>query len=450
VCPVVQSFQANARLFRTLEVEFSSIAQSPRKIESLNGGPSRYRCARRNAFYDQIGQPEFLVFPFGAALLKLLQGVIRLNQAKSISIFLCGDVMTGRGIDQVLPHPAPPILYESYVQDAREYVQLAEATHGTISRKVDFPYIWGDALEELNRVGTDVRIINLETSITRNEEPWPEKGINYRMNPENVACITAARIDCCCLANNHTLDWGYPGLEETIETLEKVGMSHPGAGRSITEAAAPALITLEGKRRLLVFAFGSTSSGIPREWGATDKRPGLNLLNDLSEDTASRAATEIRSYRQPGDVVLASIHWGGNWGYGIPKEQIRFAHRLIEEGIDLVHGHSSHHFKAVEVYRERLILYGCGDFITDYEGISGYEAFRSDLALMYLVKMDSQDGRLMEVRLVPLQVRRFRLNRVSRADAQWFCNRLNDLGAPFATEARLEDDDSMTLRWLPS
>ena len=207
------------------------------------------------------------------------------------------------------------------------------------------------------------------------------------------------------------------------------------------------MLDVADKGRVLVFAFGSTSSGIPREWSATENRAGVNLLKDLSEDTARRTAVEILSYKRPGDVTVASIHWGSNWGYGIPDQQIDFAHRLIEEGVDLVHGHSSHHVKAVEVYRDRLILYGCGDFITDYEGISGYEEFRSDLALMYLVKMDAQQGRLIEVRLVPMQARRFRLNRVSKADAQWLCNLLNDLGAPFATEAQLEDDNSMALRF---
>jgi poly-gamma-glutamate synthesis protein (capsule biosynthesis protein) len=208
------------------------------------------------------------------------------------------------------------------------------------------------------------------------------------------------------------------------------------------------MFDLANKGRVLVFAFGSTSSGIPWEWGATESRPGINLLRDLSEATARRIAAEIRSYKRPGDIAVASIHWGGNWGYDISDGQIDFAHRLVDEGVDVVHGHSSHHVKGVEVYRERLILYGCGDFITDYEGISGYEEFRSDLALMYLVKVAAQ-GRLVEVRLVPMQSRRFRLNRISRTDAQWLCNLLNQLGKRFATTAHLEADDSMVLRWQP-
>ena len=355
--------------------------------------------------------------------------------------------MTGRGIDQVLPYPVRPVLYESHVQDAREYVQLAEAAHGSIARPVDFAYIWGDALEELERVGADARIVNLETSVTSNEEPWLYKEINYRMNPKNVASITAARIDCCCLANNHVLDWGYPGLVETLETLDAAGVSHAGAGLNAAKAAAPAVLNIADKRRVLVFAFGSVTSGIPLEWCATEHRAGLNMLMNLSDDTARRISAEIRSYKQPGDVAVASIHWGGNWGYELSADQINFARQLIEGGVDLIHGHSSHHAKAVEVYRERLILYGCGDFITDYEGISGYEEFRSDLALMYLVKVDANTGQLVEVRLVPMQSRRFRLNRVLSNDAHWLSNLLNELGKPFATEAQLEADARIVLRW---
>jgi poly-gamma-glutamate capsule biosynthesis protein CapA/YwtB (metallophosphatase superfamily) len=191
------------------------------------------------------------------------------------------------------------------------------------------------------------------------------------------------------------------------------------------------------------------TSGIPREWCATENRPGLRVLKNLSEDTARQIAGEICSYKHPGDVAVASIHWGGNWGYEISAEQIEFAHRLIEGGVDLIHGHSSHHVKAVEVYRGHLILYGCGDFITDYEGITGYAEFRSDLALMYLVKVDAQNGALLEVRLVPMQSRRFRLNRVSKTGAQWLCDLLNDLGSQFATQARLDDDNSIALQWRP-
>src|SRR5437870_3092487 len=312
----------------------------------------------------------------------------------SLRFFLCGDVMTGRGIDQALPHPVNPGLYEPYVRDAREYVDLAEKANGPIPRPLNFDYIWGDALQELERAEVDFRIVNLETAITSAETSWSGKEIHYRMHPQNIGCLSAARISACALANNHVLDWGYVGLFETLRTLAAVGVARSGAGENADEAAAPAVLNVPGKGRLLLFSFGSTTSGIPREWCATDSREGENLLDDLSETTAARIANQMRQFQQPCDLLVASIHWGTNWGYDIPPQQIAFAHRLVEEGIAIVHGHSSHHVRGIEVFKDCLILYGCGDFLTDYEGISGYESFRSDLALMYLIELDSRTGQL--------------------------------------------------------
>ena len=130
----------------------------------------------------------------------------------ALTLFLCGDVMTGRGIDHVLPCPCAPHLYEPCVKHASGYVQLAESTNGPIPRPISDTHIWGDALTEFENRRPALKIINLETSVTISEEAAP-KGINYRMNPKNIGCITSAKIDCCMLSNNHVLDWGYPGLQ---------------------------------------------------------------------------------------------------------------------------------------------------------------------------------------------------------------------------------------------
>ena len=336
-----------------------------------------------------------------------------------ISLFLAGDVMTGRGIDQVLPHPGDPRLYESYVKSAYDYVELAERASGPIARPLAFGDIWGDALAELERRRPDARIVNLETAVTQSTEPEP-KGINYKMNPANVGAITAAGIDCCALANNHVLDWGAPGLIETLITLEQAGVNCAGAGRDRTSAEAPAIVPVAGEARLLVYALASPTSGVPAAWAATAHRPGVNLLPSLSEARAQVIADEIHSAKRPGDIVVLSIHWGPNWGYDIPDEQVAFAHRLIDSGAaDLIHGHSSHHIKGIEVYRQKLILYGCGDLIDDYEGISGYEEFRDDLVLMHFPVVRAADGALAGLDMVPLQIRCMRLHRASPTDTTW-------------------------------
>ena len=342
------------------------------------------------------------------------------GDAQTITLFLCGDVMTGRGIDQVLPYPSNPQIYEPYMTSAKGYVRIAEEVNGPIPKPVDFTYIWGDALEELRHTNPDVRIINLETAVTASPEFWPGKGINYRMQPKNIPCITAAKIDCCVLSNNHVLDWGYAGLKETLTTLTGANLKTAGAGRNLSEAEAPAIIEVAGKGRVLVFGFGDESSGIPWLWGARRDRPGVNLLPDLSGDTVRRIAKRISGLKQKGDWVVASIHWGGNWGYEVLSAQREFAHRLIDQAlVDVVHGHSSHHPKGVEVYKGKPILFGCGDFLNDYEGISGYEDFRGDLALMYFVTLDLATGMLVSLIMTPLQIRRFRLNYAHPDDVHW-------------------------------
>ena len=369
------------------------------------------------------------------------------RDAQGITLFLCGDVMTGRGIDQILPHPGDPTLHEGYATSALDYVRLAEQANGPIPRPAAFDYVWGDALAEWARIRPDVRIVNLETAVTARGDWQRGKGIHYRMHPANLPCLTTAGIDCCVLANNHVLDWGYAGLAETLETLPRAGIHLAGAGRDQGEAAAPAVLTT-ARGRVGVFSLGMASSGIPPDWAAAPGRPGVNLLADFSPTTLRRIAAQVKAVRRTGEVVVASIHWGGNWGYAVPEAHQAFARGLVDQcGVDVVHGHSSHHPLGIEVYRERPILYGCGDFLNDYEGIAGYEAYRSDLRLMYFLTLDPSSGKLVRLAMRPMQMRRFRLNRASAEDTRWLQERLDREGRRFGSRVEAEADGALALRW---
>ncbi len=347
------------------------------------------------------------------------------------TLFFCGDVMLGRGVDQILPHPCDPELRESYVRDAREYVRLAEAENGPIPRPVDFGWPWGDALEVLDAAAPDVRVINLETSVTRHDAFAPGKEIHYRMHPANLPCLAAARPDVCVLANNHVLDFGRPGLAETLHSLSGARLRTAGAGRDSTAASHPAIVPLDGDRRLLVFAFGMPSSGIPYHWAATADLSGVSFVASHSGTAAAEVADHVRRMKRPGDIAVASVHWGSNWGYDLSRDHIALAHALIDAGADVVHGHSSHHPRPLETYRGKLVLHGCGDLINDYEGITGYERYRDDLRLLYFVSLEPDTGRLAEVRVVPLQARRMRLCHASSEDSQWLRSLLDQLALGF-------------------
>ena len=364
-----------------------------------------------------------------------------------IRVFLGGDVMTGRGIDQIMPRPCDPQLYEDWVQSASDYVRLAERVNGKIPTHVAPTYVWGAALGQLNRVRPDASIINLETSITHSDAYIP-KGINYRMSPENADCLLAAGIDCCVLGNNHVLDWERTGLLESLATLERLGIKSAGAGRNQAQARAPAVLPIQGNGRVIVFSFASTASGVQSNWAATPKTAGVNLLPDFADETIRSVTNEVVGLHRAGDLVIASIHWGPNWGYEIPQEQRSFAHALVDEAnVSVVHGHSSHHAKAIEVYKNRLILYGCGDFLNDYEGISGYEKFRGNLTLMYFAGFDCLTGYLTDLELVPLQIRRFQLVPASGPDIVWLQQSLDRESGQFDVRVRLKLDGRLIPSW---
>jgi poly-gamma-glutamate synthesis protein (capsule biosynthesis protein) len=366
-----------------------------------------------------------------------------------VLLFACGDVMTGRGVDQVLPHPGDPQLRERYIDDARAYVRLAERTSGPIPRPVSFAWPWGDALPILDAMAPDVRLINLETAVTRQVDFAPDKTVHYRMSPRNLPCVAAARPDVCALANNHVLDFGRAGLEETLAVLARAGLTAAGAGRDAAAAWQPAVVPLPGGSRMLVFSCGTASSGIPAEWAAATARPGVSFLPGVYGVIADALIARAAAARQDGDLVVVSIHWGANWGYTATADQVQFAHRLIDGGISLVHGHSSHHPRSVEVYRGRLILYGCGDCIDDYEGISGYEEFRDELRLLYFASLTPGTGTLQALRMVPMRARKMRLRHASAADGRWLAATLNRISRQFGSRIDHQADGTLLLCPLP-
>ena len=167
----------------------------------------------------------------------------------------------------------------------------------------------------------------------------------------------------------------------------------------------------------------------------------MDLIQELEQQEIARLGAVIPEFA-PGDTVIVSIHWGGNWGYEVPAEQVRFAHALIDEaGVDIIHGHSSHHPRPVEIYNGRPTLYGCGDFINDYEGISGREEFRDDLVLMVFIDFDPAPFKLRKLELVPMQIHRFRLRHPAAEDASWLQGSLNSASRPFGTRFELTQKD---------
>lgn len=214
---------------------------------------------------------------------------------------------------------------------------------------------------------------------------------------------------------------------------------------------------------MLLYAFGSCTAGIPEFWSATVSSPGIAYLKDLSEETIHTITDEIGRVHQPNgkhspsalsvklfsmlvsiDIVVLSIHYGANWGHDIQQSLRDFSHQLIDRAnISVIQCHSSHHFKGVEIYNKRLILYGCGDFVNDYEGIRGYEAYRDDLVLMYFVTLDPSNQQVCSFTVTPLQLRHFQLQRPSIIDIEWIRNTLERYS--FNVKVEMQSDGKLII-----
>lgn len=373
-----------------------------------------------------------------------------MTDAVDARVMLClgGDVMTGRGIDQLLPDPAQPELREPNMPSARDYVERAWRQSGKPVGDIDADYPWGDLPRVLDTLAPGLRIANLETAITARGAPWPDKRYHFRMSPANARCLKAMRFDAFSLANNHVLDWGHPGLDDTLATLDALGIAHAGAGPDRDSAIRPATLPLPGGGRLLLFGCGMRSSGIPDRWAAGARRAGVNLLDACPTKAASTLARRIGALRQPGDLVVCSIHWGANWDFEVSAAQRAFARRLVDTaGVDVVHGHSSHHVKGVEVHRGKLILYGCGELINDYERIAAYAAYRNELSLLWLPELDRATGALVSLRMLPTRIRRLQVGVADAQDTQALSELLSRQCEPLGTAVVVRSDGCLELRW---
>jgi poly-gamma-glutamate synthesis protein (capsule biosynthesis protein) len=205
------------------------------------------------------------------------------------------------------------------------------------------------------------------------------------------------------------------------------------------------VIERDARGRIVVFSIGALDAGVPPWWAAAPGRPGVNFVRTFDEAAFARLRDAMRPWQDDRTLLVVSLHWGSNWGYSVPDAHRRFAHQLVDAGVHLVHGHSSHHVKGIEVRDGHLILYGCGDLITDYEGIHGHEQFRGDLGLLYVPTFD-RAHRLVRLVMFPTQLHRLRLRRAGIEATAWLRATLTRCGEELGTSAIVERDH-LRLAW---
>jgi len=347
--------------------------------------------------------------------------------------------MPARAIDWVLPKPTRGELREGVCAHAAEYAFLAERKAGVLidrSRVTPRSLIGDLPAVVRDRAPIAHGIINLETSVTRSEDFAPGKAVCYRASEENVGMLldqlSLIGVNVASLANNHVLDFGKTGFVDTLNatrrfTEESAGkFVFVGAGRSEREASAPALIG-ENDTKAAVFGLAFQNSGTPFSWSAMNPRTGpLGVsTGDERDGVPRKMLLDVTRAKASGATVFVSVHFGSNWGWEIDPENIVAAHELIDAGADVVHGHSSHHPRTAELYKNKLILYGTGELLNDYEGIGDHPGFPAsrflgDLRFAYFVDVDSSTGDFVRMYVHPMKQKLFTLVRGDARDAQRF------------------------------
>ncbi len=203
----------------------------------------------------------------------------------------------------------------------------------------------------------DITIGNLETSITRKGTKWPNKQYNFRSDPENLQAMKKAGIDVVSLANNHSLDYGYEGLLDTLNYIDKSGIYRVGAGKDYKDAIKETIIEKNGYK-VGILGFSRVVPTV--DWYATNTRPGLIGGYDSQ---LKAALDKVEEVKKQVDILILSIHWGTE-RQSTPREiDVLAAKKLIDAGADVIMGHHPHVLQGIEIYEGKPIFYSLGNFV---------------------------------------------------------------------------------------
>lgn len=228
---------------------------------------------------------------------------------------------------------------------------------------------------------------NLEGPLTDDGTAEQNKKYVFRSPPEKVApALARAGFNIVSLANNHSLDYGPPGLESTRAALAKAGIQPVGAGRNEAEARTPVYMKADG----VTVAFLAYSLVFPEEFWAGPDKPGTAFGHEQN------VRADVAAARQKADIVVVSFHWGQEGKTDLRDYQTLLAHAAIDAGATAVLGHHPHILQGVERYQDGVIVYSLGNFAF---GSYSKTATRSVIALLTF-----RDKQLRELRLVPINV----------------------------------------------
>jgi len=295
--------------------------------------------------------------------------------------------------------------------------------------------VWRSTLPRLQEL--DGLVGNLECCVSDRGTRWPDKGYYFRSDPAfAVPALEAAGASFVSLANNHVLDYGEPALRDTESHLSDVGIAHAGAGTDRNSALDPALFEAGD---LTVAAFGLTDQAAEFAAGASDPGTAFATLDPSVPGTRSLVTGILdRAAEGDPDLVVASLHWGPNWETKPRAVHEAFGRWLIEQGVDVVHGHSAHVLQGVEVYQGRPIIYDAADFVDDYISYQDRQGVRNKRSALF--ELVVRDGDPDELVVEPTAIVDEAATLADEEVAEWVCDTVAERSEAFDTEVERSDN----------
>ncbi len=204
----------------------------------------------------------------------------------------------------------------------------------------------------------DIAVVNLETAVTTRGTKPPTKQYAFRAPPSAFAALRAGGVDVASMANNHGMDYGRVGLEDSLEAAASGGVPVVGIGRNAAEAYRPFVREVKGQRIAVIGATQVLDDDLRAAWTATDSQPGLASAKDVARLTAA-----VRTAREQADTVVVFLHWGTE-GQTCPNEaQPVLARALVEAGADVIVGGHAHRLQGAGRLGAAFVAYGLGNFV---------------------------------------------------------------------------------------
>ena len=195
---------------------------------------------------------------------------------------------------------------------------------------------------------------NLEGTLTKHDKKVPKR-FNFKADPKYVKCL--GDFDIASLANNHTMDFGEKGLEETISTLDTAKIKHIGAGTTYENSRKPAYI--EKGLKIGFLGYSIVCADYVPEAYKKGFIAGCSKPDELLKDIA----IDIPSAKQKSDLLVVSFHWGSE-GSNYPNEMQKILAKMcIDNGANIVIGHHPHVLQGMQEYKNGLIFYSLGNFM---------------------------------------------------------------------------------------